>query len=439
MQERQLREYAEASARLWNIANYQRRQALFKGLGLPDYSSQCKALKATMPFKALGTCKAQALLAKLNEAWGSYLALKRLERRRKLTCNIRKVELPRYLKDRHRRTLIAESIYVRKDGYRQIGQILVLSKKLRIGFKAGDLWVGEQGRLELHYDQLRRRWYGRIPVKVKWSHKGRPHHPTPKRASIDLGICNLATCVVERSPIALVYSGRAVLSDWTYCTKRIASEQQRLAKVNGKRASTRLKGMFRRRTRRLHHAIDAMLRDLFERLEADNLTELVVGDLKHIRINARDHGRVGNQKLHNFWVFQEIHQRIVELGEEYGIKVRFKSERDSSKRCSICGQKHGSGRMHRGLYRCMETSQMLNADVNGALNILYGRKVAALSGSRPMARPMLLRWDGREWNHSNGMPTHPRNAAETRISALLSRRVPKEGIYITPPCCPSVA
>jgi hypothetical protein len=36
--------------------------------------------KVTEPFRALGTCKAQALLAKLNEAWGSYLALKGLER-----------------------------------------------------------------------------------------------------------------------------------------------------------------------------------------------------------------------------------------------------------------------------------------------------------------------------------------------------------------------
>jgi hypothetical protein len=29
--------------------------------------------KVTEPFRTLGTCKAQALLAKLNEAWGSYL------------------------------------------------------------------------------------------------------------------------------------------------------------------------------------------------------------------------------------------------------------------------------------------------------------------------------------------------------------------------------
>jgi len=138
------------------------------------------------------------------------------------------------------------------------------------------------------------------------------------------------------------------------------------------------------------------LRDLFERLEEQGIAELIVGDLKHIRDNA-NHGRVGNQKLHNFWVFQKVRERIMELGEEYGIKVRFKSERGTSKRCSICGQVHPNGRIHRGLYRCTKTGQTMNADVNGALNILYGRKVAALSGSRPMARPLLHQWNYDSW------------------------------------------
>jgi len=127
------------------------------------------------------------------------------------------------MKDRQTRRLVAESIYVRNDGYKQREEELVLSKSLRVRFKAGELWVGKQGRLELHYDRLRGKWYGHIPVKVNWPRKGKPHQSTLKRASIDLGICNLATCIVEGGDKAYVYSGRAVLSDWRYWTKRIAS------------------------------------------------------------------------------------------------------------------------------------------------------------------------------------------------------------------------
>jgi len=89
-----------------------------------------------------------------------------------------------------------------------------------------------------------------------------------------------------------------------------------------------------------------------------------------------------------------------ELGEEHGIRVRLKSERGTSKRCSICGQRHKNGRIHRGLYKCERTGRTVNADVNGACNILYGRKVAAVSGSGPLAWPLLLKWDTQHWQVS---------------------------------------
>ena len=75
-------------------------------------------------------------------------------------------------------------------------------------------------------------------------------------------------------------------------------------------------------------------------------------------------------------------------------------------------REHKNGRKHRGLYHCKTHNILMNADVNGAYNILYGRKVAAGSGSRPMAWPMLLRWDGCGWNRNNGMPTQQRIRVE---------------------------
>lgn len=142
-----------------NMANYERRQALFfQNSWTPTYAHQCRRFKDADAFKQLGTCKAQALLAKLREAWGSYRALKQLEERGQLPPHIKRVLPPRYMKDRSTRKLRAESIYVRNDGYKQREDALVLSKKLRIPFKSGDLWVGKQGRLELHYDRLRGKW-----------------------------------------------------------------------------------------------------------------------------------------------------------------------------------------------------------------------------------------------------------------------------------------
>jgi hypothetical protein len=57
-EEQQLRSLAEASARLWNMANYERRQALFFQKWTPTYAHQCKRFKDADAFKQLGTCKA---------------------------------------------------------------------------------------------------------------------------------------------------------------------------------------------------------------------------------------------------------------------------------------------------------------------------------------------------------------------------------------------
>ena len=96
----------------------------------------------------------------------------------------------------------------------------------------------------------------------------------------------------------------------------------------------------------------------------------------------------------------------MELAEEYGIKIMKVSERDTSKTCSLCGKQH-NGRIERGLMVCHEKHRSLNADVNGAVNILnvavnrfpsvLSTDVVGTSGSRLMAEPMLLRWNYNEW------------------------------------------
>ena len=141
-----------------------------------------------------------------------------------------------------------------------------------------------------------------------------------------------------------------------------------------------------------------MLRNIFENLESKTIGELVMGDLTGIREEA-NHGDRGNQKLHNFWIFNMVAGRIYELGQECGIIVTKVSERDTSKTCCLCGKQH-NGRIERGLIVCKKTHQSINADVNGAINIMkvaVNRPLSVLStlsgasGSRVMADPLLLK------------------------------------------------
>jgi len=390
-----LREYAENSAILWNIASFERRKAWHEHVKMSSYASQCKTLKTSESFKKLGTCKAQALLSKLREAWSSFFALKRLEKQGRLPPHIVKVSPPHYWKENGKR--VAKAFYVRNDGW-HISENNVTIGRVKVPFQGGRLWVGKQGRLEVLHDVLSDKWYAHFPVEVKTP----PSLIANKMASLDLGICNLAALYIEgEKPI--VYSGRAVLSDWVYHTKKITGKQSKLPKR--KHTSKQIQLRFRHRQRRLKHAVNAMLKNIFEVLKSKNVNVLVMGDLNGIRVGA-NHGRNGNQKLHNFWAYSLIEKRIMELGEEHGIIVRNVSEHDTSKTCCLCGKQH-DGRVERGLMVCHTTHRSVNADVNGAVNIqnvamnrfpsVLSTDKGETSGSRLMAEPLLLRWNYNEW------------------------------------------
>ena len=73
--------------------------------------------------------------------------------------------------------------------------------------------------------------------------------------------------------------------------------------------------------------------------------------------------------------------RMFELGEEYSITVIKVREVDTSKTCCLCVKIH-NGRIERGLMVCREIHQSINADVNGAVDIL----------KEAMKRPLRGQW-----------------------------------------------
>lgn len=112
-----------------------------------------------------------------------------------------------------------------------------------------------------------------------------------------------------------------------------------------------------RRKRRLNHAINALSRSIFEVLYAEDVGELLVGDLNGVRFENDKSYRV--RKSSDFWVFHQVKEHLEELGEEYGVKVSQVSEADTSRTCCLCGLVHQkttcTGRVHRGLMVCSET------------------------------------------------------------------------------------
>jgi putative transposase len=414
-------ELADNCARLWNEVNFERRQAYIHYRKFSWYPKDLYERYAPL----IGSATAQQIINKNNEAWKSFLALKRLEAEGRLPKHITRVSMPRYWKRSCKREL---RIIVRNDCYSIDDEYLYLPKRLNLRYKGELRWTGKQGRLEIVYDEVDEVWRGFMTVKVEKP----PLTGGKKPLYIDLGVINLATIWYEGLKQPIAFSGRAVLSDWWYWTKKIAKEQSRLAEVNEVKTSKRMKSLFRMRQRRFRHAVNTMIKQIVGDAYMLVVSKIMLGKLKGIRNN--NHNGKANAMINNFWSFNYVIKRFKEKAEEYSIEVREVSEYRTSSECPFC---HFKGtRRYRGLFYCGKCSMAMNADAVGALNMARKDGTIIPSPSRGrdngvVAHPLLLRWDGMRWEPKRAMNTRPMNTPEARISRLQPWRV---SMWVCAPC-----
>jgi putative transposase len=99
----------------------------------------------------------------------------------------------------------------------------------------------------------------------------------------------------------------------------------------------------------------------------------VVGDLTGVREKSELGGK-NNQKFHAL-PFRKLTEMIKYKAEEVGITFDTQTEEYTSQTCAFCKPfaskeyANKSNRIHRGLYHCKECDTLVNADVNGSINI----------------------------------------------------------------------
>jgi putative transposase len=401
-QERMLRDKATNCARLWNEATYRKRQAY---MNYQPLDWECKDLyQKHSPL--IDSATTQQILRKSNESWRSFFALKQLEREGKLPPNIEKICMPGYWKNNGKYKLM---MVLRNDCYSLKDEVMRLPKKLKIIIRGKPRWSGRQGRAEVIYDNIDKKWrvFQAVNVKPIFKPQG------SKTCYIDLGIINLFTIWLKgwRQPIA--FSGRNLLSDWWYWNRRIADCQSILETINGKKSSKRLSRFYRMRQRRFRQAINTMMRSMVRDLYELGVSKIIIGDLTGIR-EGNDQGKKSNAMIHNFWSFNYLVQRLKCTAQEYGVRVKEVNEYKTSSICIRCDSENieRKGR----LFKCLECGLEANRDAIGVLNManLHNGGTAI----RVMTHPNLLKWDGMKWQPKRAMTHQPMNMIEARIPRL---------------------
>jgi putative transposase len=388
-----LKELAIMTAKCWNEVNWLRMQQFKKGERI-DFNKTEKEVYEK--YKQVLKVNAQQVARKNAEDWRSFFSLIKEKKEGKLPKWF-KPRPPSYWKDKSGKYKLI--IVIRNDRYEvdEENRVIYLKDfKLALGFKGKFKWHGKQGRLEMIYNEARRSWYAHIPVEVENVAEAK----SGLRASVDLGIVNLATVYVEDGTW-YIFKGGSVLSRYEYYSKRVSEVQKVLARHEQKR-SRKLKLLYDKRKRFLKHALNSMVRKIMEELREKGVDEVVIGYPKEIN---RDHG---NKLTVNFWNYSYVIRRFEEIGEELGIKIMKVDEIYTSRTCSLCGEAHEGGRVKRGLFKCPRIGKVINADLNGAVNILHipeslrsvsrGKLTVRDRGNGLKTQPVVYRWtNGAGW------------------------------------------
>ncbi|ADX81961.1 RNA-guided endonuclease InsQ/TnpB family protein [Saccharolobus islandicus] len=379
------------TAKCWNEVNWLRMQQFKKGERI-DFTKTEKEVYEK--YKHVLKVNTQQVARKNAEDWRSFFSLIEEKKEGKLPKWL-KPRPPGYWKDKNGKYKLM--VIIRNDRYEvdENERVIYLKDfKLSLKFKGKLKWHGKQGRLEVIYDEARRSWYAHIPIEVESNAKTEGN----LRASVDLGIVNLATVYVEDGTW-YIFKGGSVLSRYEYYSKRISEVQKVLAR-HGQRRSRKLKLLYDKRGRFLKHALNSMVRKIMNELKGKSVSEVVIGYPKEIN---RNHG---NKLTVNFWNYSYVIKRFEEIGEELGIKVTKVDESYTSKTCSLCGEAHK--RIKRGLFKCPRMGKVMNADLNGAINILHipeslgsgtgGQLPVRDRGNGLKTQPVVYRWtNGAGW------------------------------------------
>ncbi|EMA66174.1 RNA-guided endonuclease InsQ/TnpB family protein [Halorubrum kocurii] len=395
--------WLDASASLWNETNYARRQSFLSNTNDSVWEVDTGTLESKYK-GVLSSSVAQQIIRKNSEAWRSFFSLNEKYHAGKLD---EKPSPPGYWGNeedgRVLRTYVRNDQYTLEIGERSRLEVPIGSElkdelglnhnqRLRLEFTGDPKWSGEQGRLEIVYDETADSFRAFQPITVDGSRLDSPL--ASHEAALDVGANNLVACTTTTGHQYL-YSGRDEFERFHETTEEIAYYQSRLE--NQRESSSRIERLYRKRTNRRNHVQDALARDLVERLYESGVSTLYVGDISGV-LSTHWSARV-NEKTHNFWAYRRFIDRVECVCEEYGISVEEESEAWTSQTCPKCGEREETIR-HQDTVTCPCGFEG-HADLTASESFLRQQN----NEVGPMARPVYLKWNNHNWREDHNPPS----------------------------------
>ena len=380
-----IKELSHIAKNLANQAIYNVRQYYFKENKYMNYEENYKQLKQSENYKMLNSNMAQQIIKEVDGSFKSFFGLLKLAKKGKY--DYKNIKLPKYLKKDGFTTLIIGFVRIKNNkliipfsnAYKKMHKPITINippiladkkiKEIRIIPKSNARFFEIQYTYEVEDIQS--------------------NLNSNNALAIDLGINNLCTCVTN-SGKSFIIDGKKLkaINQWYNKQNALLQCIKDKQNIDVKYTNKQINNL-RKRNNRVNDYMNKVARKVIKYCLENDIGTIVIGYNREFQKDS-SLGKINNQKFVNI-PYGKLIDKLKYLSKLYGINIRIQEESYTSKASFFDNdnvpmysndnnQKYcfSGKRIKRGLYQTSR-GYKLNADVNGALNILNKSKVVDLS------------------------------------------------------------
>ena len=378
-----LRELSHTAKNLYNQAVYNVRQYYFQENKYLNYQKNNSLLKNSENYKTLNSNMSQQILKEVDGSFKSFFSL--LKKKNKGEYK-EKIKLPSYLPKNSFTTLVIGFVRLNEDTLVIPYSNSFKKKHKKISIKIPPILLDKKIKEIRIIPKFNARFF---EIQYTYEVQEEQRNLDKNHAlAIDFGINNLVTCVTSKGK-SFIIDGKKLKSINQWFNKENARLQSIKDKQKyGKKPTLRQKYLYSSRNNKVNDYMSKTARKIINYCLENNIGTLVCGYNETFQRNSNI-GKANNQTFVNIpfgklrekleYLCKLYSLRFVEQEESYTSKSSFfdmdilpKFEVDKPQPYSFLGK-----RIKRGLYQTSK-GYILNADVNGALNILRKSNVVDL-------------------------------------------------------------
>lgn len=381
-----LRELCRTAKNLTNQAIYNIRQYYFQEKQYLRYESNYHELKNSENYRMLNSNMAQQTIKDVDLMFKSFFALIKLAKQGEYS--FKNIRLPNYLSKGGYSCLIIAQFSIKDDNVLTIPYSRTFKDKYGnvVRIKTPKILENKKIKEIRIIPKFKARFF-----EIQYTYEIQEENiklNTNNALAIDLGVSNLCTCVTNTGK-SFIIDGRKIKSINQFFNKQNARLQSIKDKQNIKRQTKQQYLISNKRKNRVDDYINKTCRYIINYCLSNYIGTLVVGYSSSFQ-NKANLGKINNQVFTQL-PFGKIREKLEYLCKRYNINYILQEESYTSKAsffdndelsvynadnpqtCEFSGK-----RVKRGLYRTIK-GKTLNADVNGALNILRKSKAVDLT------------------------------------------------------------